>query len=211
MIIRAKHTCESDLRAFCTKCIWSISCTSSPRQNLIPILFYSFHLSLHCACLKTLFWLFWGNMFCKFAPSWQTGPHAGRSGASTYYFPCFWSTKQYLMFPIFVILLLERSQYKALVGENLDWHTSVWRGWIHSTLQKARNGPEGWVQLTKETCLGHITSWRTNLENSTSESRPSINFKITIKHSASWLNFKYWPNLASDSRPRFNFIASTKH
>ena len=104
MIIRAKHTCESDLRAFCTKCIWSISCTSSPRQNLIPILFYSFHLSLHCACLKTLFWLFWGNMFCKFAPSWQTGPHAGRSGASTYYFPCFWSTKQYLIFPIFVIL-----------------------------------------------------------------------------------------------------------
>ena len=60
------------------------------------------------------------------------------------------------------------------------------------------NGPEGWV---------HITSSNTNLDQiSSSESRPSINFKILTKHQPlhkTWAS-KSWPNLASESRPRFN-------
>ena len=67
------------------------------------------------------------------------------------------------------------------------------------------NGPEGWVL---------ITSSNTNLDQiSSSESRPSIIFKISTKHQPlhkTWAS-KSWPNLASESRPRFNFITSTKH
>ena len=45
------------------------------------------------------------------------------------------------------------------------------------------NGPEGWVHLTKATPLYYISSSKTNLgQISSSESRPSINFKISIKH-----------------------------
>ena len=60
------------------------------------------------------------------------------------------------------------------------------------------NGPEGWVL---------ITSSNTNLDQiSSSESRPSIIFKISTKHQPlhkTWAS-KSWPNLASESRPRFN-------
>ena len=45
------------------------------------------------------------------------------------------------------------------------------------------NGPKGWVLLTKVTSLGHIASSYKNLHQiSSSESRPSINFKISTKH-----------------------------
>ena len=44
------------------------------------------------------------------------------------------------------------------------------------------NGPEDWVLLTKVTSLGHITSSNTNLNQTSSESRPCINFKISTKH-----------------------------
>ena len=44
------------------------------------------------------------------------------------------------------------------------------------------NGPEGWVHHTKVTCLGHITSSYTNLDQTSSESHPSTNFKISTKH-----------------------------
>ena len=40
------------------------------------------------------------------------------------------------------------------------------------------NGPEGWVLLTKVTSLGLITSSYTNLDQTSSESRPSTNFKV---------------------------------
>ena len=44
------------------------------------------------------------------------------------------------------------------------------------------NGTEGCVQLTKVTCLGHITSSKTDLDQtSSSEHRRSINFKISTK------------------------------
>ena len=71
------------------------------------------------------------------------------------------------------------------------------------------NKPGGWVKLIKVTCLGHFTSSNTNLAQiSSSEYRTSINFKISDKQQhldLTW-NSKYWPNLASESRPRFNFI-----
>ena len=44
------------------------------------------------------------------------------------------------------------------------------------------NGPEGWVLLTKVTPLGHSTKSYTNLDQTSSESRPSTNFKISTKH-----------------------------
>ena len=43
------------------------------------------------------------------------------------------------------------------------------------------NGPKGWVLLSKLTSLGHITSSNTNLDQTYSESRPCINFKISTK------------------------------
>ena len=73
------------------------------------------------------------------------------------------------------------------------------------------NGPEGWVLLTKVTSLGHITSSYTNLDQTSSESRPSTNFKISTKHQHLNKTYKSWPNLASESRPRLNFITKTKH
>ena len=46
-----------------------------------------------------------------------------------------------------------------------------------------QNGPEDWVHLTKVTSWVHITNSNTNLDQiSSSESRPSINFKISTKH-----------------------------
>ena len=128
MIIRAKHTCESDLRAFCTKMHLKhlLHKQPTPKSYSYIILKFPPIPTLYSACLETLFWLFWGNMFCKFVPSWQTGPHAGRSGASTYYFPCFWSTKQYLMFPIFVILRRPPITWEVSIqSSSRDWHTSV--------------------------------------------------------------------------------------
>ena len=44
------------------------------------------------------------------------------------------------------------------------------------------NGPKGWVLLTKVSSLGHITSSYTNLDQTSSETRPSTNFKISIEH-----------------------------
>ena len=67
--------------------------------------------------------------------------------------------------------------------------------WKHC---QRHNGSKGWVQLTKVTCFGHITSSNTSLDHiSFSESRPSINFKILIKHqhlNKTW-NSNYWQNL----------------
>ena len=62
------------------------------------------------------------------------------------------------------------------------------------------NGPKGWVL---------ITSSNTN-QISSSESRPSIIFKISTKHQPlhkTWAS-KSWPNLASESWPRLNFITT---
>ena len=57
-------------------------------------------------------------------------------------------------------------------------------------------------------------SSNTNLDQiSSSDSRSSINFKISTKHQHcnKTETSKSWPNLASESRPRLNFITSTKH
>ena len=66
------------------------------------------------------------------------------------------------------------------------------------------NGPEGWVLLTKVTPLGHITSSNTNLNQTSSESRPCINFKISTKH-------HHFDKTKPESRPTMNLIAKTKH
>ena len=65
---------------------------------------------------------------------------------------------------------------------------------IKKTLPKA--------QRTRGLCSYHKflhTSW------SNSESR------VSIYSSISNLNLEYWPNLGSESWPRFNFVTSTKH
>ena len=68
--------------------------------------------------------------------------------------------------------------------------------------------PQSWVQQ-----LGHIASASTNLDQisspdldqaSTSKSQPNISISTKLKS-------KYWPNLVSESRPRFNFLTATKH
>ena len=53
--------------------------------------------------------------------------------------------------------------------------------WILKHCQR-HNGPKGWVLLTKLTSFGHITSSYTNLDQTSSESWPSTNFKISTKH-----------------------------
>ena len=67
--------------------------------------------------------------------------------------------------------------------------------WIIKHCQR-HNGPEGWV---------HITSSNTNLDR-IPEFWPSINFKISTKHQPLYKTIasKSWPNLASESRPRFH-------
>ena len=68
------------------------------------------------------------------------------------------------------------------------------------------NGPEGWVHITRSQYTVHR-----HIEHITiSESRLSINFKISTKHRLN-LKLRSWPNLASEYWPRFNFVTSTKH
>ena len=51
------------------------------------------------------------------------------------------------------------------------------------TFQNIAKGPEGWILLTRVTSLGHIASSNTSLDQiSSSESQPSVNFKISTKH-----------------------------
>ena len=78
------------------------------------------------------------------------------------------------------------------------------------------NGPEDWVLLTKVTYFSHITRSNTKFDQiSSSEYWPSTNFKIStsanISISTKLKILRYWPNLASESQPRFNFITFTKH
>ena len=71
---------------------------------------------------------------------------------------------------------------RAQQDHSCSWKSrTAWGGnsWKHC---QRHNGPEGWVLLTKLTSLGHITSSNTNLDQTSSESRPCINFKISTKH-----------------------------
>ena len=59
------------------------------------------------------------------------------------------------------------------------------RSWKDGEMRKhcqRHNGPEGWVLLIKLTSFGHMTSFYTNLDQTSSESWPSTNFKISTKH-----------------------------
>ena len=63
------------------------------------------------------------------------------------------------------------------------WSTFT-QSYIVETHCQRHRGSEGWVLLTKVTSLGHFTSSYTSLDQiSSSESRPSINFKISTKPS----------------------------
>ena len=77
-----------------------------------------------------------------------------------------------------------------------------WGAQVFGVLNKhcqRHNGPEGWVLLTKVTSLGHITSFYTNLDQTSSESWPCINFKISIRH----LHFDKLSNLEILTKPSF--------
>ena len=73
----------------------------------------------------------------------------------------------------------------ASIFRRLSWSDLI--GWVKWPLSikhcQRHNGPEDWVHLTKVTSWGHITNSNTNLDQiSSSESRLSINFKISSKH-----------------------------
>ena len=72
------------------------------------------------------------------------------------------------------------------------------------------NGPEGWVHITKVTSWVNITISNTNLDQ-ISSSESWLKNQFLNQTSASLSNSKSRPNIASESRPRFNFITSTKH
>ena len=60
------------------------------------------------------------------------------------------------------------------------------------------NGPEGWVLLTKVTSSGYITSSYTNLDQTSSEFRPTSKYQpnISISTKLAWISTsKSWPNL----------------
>ena len=56
------------------------------------------------------------------------------------------------------------------------------RGTLTKKHCQRHNGPEGWALLTKVTSLGHITNSYTNLDQTSSESRQSTNFKVLTKY-----------------------------
>ena len=76
-----------------------------------------------------------------------------------------------------------------------------------------------WINIAKGTMDPRVefisqdhSSQFTNLEHKTiSESRLNIKFKISTKHQHLDLILKSWPNLASETWQRFNFVTSTKH
>ena len=102
--------------------------------------------------------------------------------------------------PIINQLTLDKENYKpgsrsfsTWTAKLKDWRaTTLWQVSIYmsSFCQKIcmikhcqrHNGPEGWVLLTRVTPLSYITSSYTNLDQKSSESRPSTNFEISTKH-----------------------------
>ena len=70
---------------------------------------------------------------------------------------------------------------------NIWWKTIGAMEWVNLKRneemkhRQRHNGPEGWVLLTKVTSLGYIISSYTNLNQPSSESRPSTNCKISTK------------------------------
>ena len=80
--------------------------------------------------------------------------------------------------PSHLSYLVAHAFFNSLVHH---WELHIWIRKCY--IDQRHNGPEGWVLLTKVTCLGHITSSFTNLDQiSSSESRPSINLNISTKH-----------------------------
>ena len=68
----------------------------------------------------------------------------------------------------------------TILCRNCDFLLSWISGMFFKKHCQRHNRPEGWVHLAKVTSWSHITSSNINLDQiSSSESRPSINFKIS--------------------------------
>ena len=73
------NPCKTHLRVRFTSILHKNAFEASPAQAAYAKIFFLYYSKfstyfnfIYSACLETLFWVFWGNMFCKFAPSWQT-------------------------------------------------------------------------------------------------------------------------------------------
>ena len=89
----------------------------------------------------------------------------------------------------------------------------LWRWMYHCTTYDLKhcqrhNGPEGWVLVTKVTYLGHITNYHTNLGQTSSESRPSTNYKISTKHQQNF-NLKILTKPSFRIRPSYQSFFCT--
>ena len=87
----------------------------------------------------------------------------------------------------------------------MDYGWFPWFCWLRS--------PQNCI-LAQRSSLGLAGRWPSLNKILSSECQPpNINFKISTKHQHldQTQTSKFWPNLALESRRRFNFIISTKH
>ena len=80
-----------------------------------------------------------------------------------------------------IIIQQHNKSYSLKGSDSLGHHIArLWLSWTTIKHCQRHNGPEDWVHLNKVTSWVHITNSNTNLDQiSSSESRPSINFKIS--------------------------------
>jgi len=88
------------------------------------------------------------------------------------------------------LILPELMKRVMNIDDNTIWSQLVVKSLAVMKHCQRNNGPEGWVQST---------SSYTNLD------------QISISETSLNLNLKSWPNLASESWPRFNIVNLTKH
>ena len=100
-----------------------------------------------------------------------------------------------------------------LLQSALDLESSQWRWFYIETLPKA--------QRTRGLSSSYQSNFLRPYHKFKHKSWSHIIFRISTKHQLkistkhqhihATQNSKSWPNLAAESRPRFNFITSTKH
>ena len=116
-----------------------------------------------------------------------------------YILPTFWLHSDYILTTFWHYILTTFWLNSDYIQTISDWLTDGGAvrgaGWVDITNFwyivlddhwskhcQRHNGPEGWVLLTKVISLGRITNSYANLDQTASESQPSTNFKISIKH-----------------------------
>ena len=101
------------------------------------------------------------------------------------------------------------SLYSSFLSVNIRWNFHAFYFFLFSlTERNIAQQTRGWVQLTKVTFLGQRSYHRFKYKSwSSSESRPSINFKISNSTKIEIQNI----DPASETQQTFNFITSTKH